>query len=155
PYAWSLANNTSMPAGLSLSSSGQITGIPTVAGTGTFTVQVTDGGSLPQTATQQLSVTITSPPSSFSIWTPAAAPTVSDSGPDSPVEVGVLFRSDANGTVSGIRFYKSATNTGTHIGSLWSSTGALLSTATFSNETASGWQQMSFGTPVAITANTV
>jgi len=46
-------------------------------------------------------------------------------------------------------------NTGTHIGSLWSSTGALLARATFTGETASGWQQVNFSSRVAITANTV
>ena len=45
-------------------------------------------------------------------------------------------------------------NTGTHVADLWSSTGTLLATATFSNETASGWQQVNFSTPVAITAGT-
>jgi hypothetical protein len=57
------------------------------------------------------------------------------------------------GTITGIRFYKSAKNTGTHTGTLWSSAGALLATATFTGETASGWQQVTFATPVAITAN--
>jgi hypothetical protein len=47
------------------------------------------------------------------------------------------------------------TNTGTHVGNLWSSAGTKLATATFSGETASGWQQVSFATPVAITSNTV
>jgi hypothetical protein len=37
---------------------------------------------------------------------------------------------------------------------LWSSSGTLLATATFSNETAVGWQQVNFATPVAITAGT-
>ena len=46
-------------------------------------------------------------------------------------------------------------NTGTHVGRLWSSAGQLLAQATFTNETASGWQQVSFATPVAIKANTV
>ena len=76
-------------------------------------------------------------------------------GPDSAVELGVKFRSDVAGTITGIRFYKASTNTGTHVGNLWSSTGTLLATATFANETASGWQQVNFSTPVAITANTV
>src|SRR5207248_7921362 len=56
---------------------------------------------------------------------------------------------------TGIRFYKHSANTGTHIGSLWSSTGTKLATATFAGETASGWQQVSFSSPVAITASTV
>src|SRR6185437_3913637 len=55
----------------------------------------------------------------------------------------------------GIRFYKSAGNTGTHVANLWTSNGALLATATFTSETASGWQQVNFPTPVAIVANAV
>ncbi|WP_037973160.1 DUF4082 domain-containing protein, partial [Streptosporangium amethystogenes] len=53
-----------------------------------------------------------------------------------------------------IRFYKGPQNTGTHVGSLWTSSGQLLASATFTNETASGWQQVNFPTPVNIAANT-
>jgi len=66
----------------------------------------------------------------------------------------VKFRSDVNGYVTGIRFYKAAGNTGTHVGNLWTSTGTLLASATFTGETASGWQQANFAIPVAISANT-
>ena len=52
----------------------------------------------------------------------------------SAVELGVKFQSSATGTVSGIRFYKSSQDTGTHTGELWSSTGTKLATATFTNE---------------------
>jgi hypothetical protein len=41
------------------------------------------------------------------------------------------------------------------VANLWTGTGTKLATATFTNETASGWQQVNFVTPVAITANTV
>jgi len=81
-----------------------------------------------------------------------ANPSVSDPG---AVELGVKFRSDVSGTITGIRFYKGTGNTGTHIGNLWSLSGQLLATATFANETATGWQQVNFATPVAITASTV
>ena len=57
-------------------------------------------------------------------------------------------------TITGIRFYKASANTGTHVGTLWTSTGTPLATATFAGETASGWQKVTFSTPVAITANT-
>ena len=89
------------------------------------------------------------------IWSAAATPTnVSD--PDTgSVELGVKFRSDVSGFITGIRFYKGPSNGGTHVGNLWSIGGALLATATFTNETASGWQQVDFATPVAIAANTV
>ena len=46
------------------------------------------------------------------------------------VEVGVRFRADQGGTITGVRFYKAAANTGTHVGNLWSSTGTLLASAT-------------------------
>jgi hypothetical protein len=78
-----------------------------------------------------------------------------DGGADSPVELGVKFRSDVAGTVKGIRFYKASTNTGTHVGSLWTSTGTRLASATFNKESASGWQQVNFSTPVSIAADTV
>src|SRR5262249_19069118 len=59
------------------------------------------------------------------------------------------------GTVVGVRFYKGKSSTGTHTGTLWTSTGTKLATVTFTNETATGWQQMNFAQPVAISANTV
>jgi hypothetical protein len=116
-------------------------------------VQVTDAGS--QAATKQLSITVTAPVIINTIWSATAVPGTVDSGPDAAVELGMKFKSDVNGTITSIRFYKSSNNTGTHVGNLWSSTGTLLASATFTSETASGWQQVNFATPVTITANTV
>ena len=53
-----------------------------------------------------------------------------------------------------MRFYKEPDDTGAHTGSLWSSTGQLLASGTFSGETASGWQELDFSSPVAVTAGT-
>ena len=69
------------------------------------------------------------------------------------VELGVKFRSDVAGYVKGVRFYKGATDGGPHTGSLWSTDGTLLATGTFVNETATGWQELQFASPVAIAAN--
>ena len=91
----------------------------------------------------------------YSIWSSSAAPTVSDDGGTSPVEVGVKFTADATGFISGIRFFKSSANTGAHIGNLWTSSGQLLATAAFTGETASGWQQVNFPSPILVTANTI
>ncbi|MFP2930651.1 DUF4082 domain-containing protein [Pyxidicoccus sp. 3LG] len=83
--------------------------------------------------------------------TPAVASVTNDS---SAVELGVKFKADVDGDILGVRFYKGASNTGTHVGHLWSATGQLLATATFTNETATGWQQVGFSTPVPVTAGT-
>ncbi len=90
-----------------------------------------------------------------SIWNNAFVPEGNLSVTDNQsLEVGVKFRTSVAGFVKGVRFYKGLTNTGTHIGKLWSSSGTLLSEATFVNETADGWQEVRFGVPVFIQANT-
>jgi hypothetical protein len=89
------------------------------------------------------------------IWPSTTVPAAIDNGASGPLELGVSFKSDVSGAITGIRFYKSSANTGVHVGRLWSHTGALLASVTFTGETASGWQQANFSYPVAITANTV
>ena len=90
------------------------------------------------------------PCSLFGVTTPL----ITDSGDNAPVELGLKFTADTSGFVTGVRFYKSAANTGPHTGSLWSSAGALLATANFSGESASGWQSVTFSSPVSVTAGT-
>jgi hypothetical protein len=154
PYTWTVASGA-LPPGLTLNATtGVIAGTPTTAGISTITVQATTGA---QSASRTLTITIAPPPSSGaqSIWSATAVPTGTDAGPDSAVELGVKFRADVAGDVTGIRFYKHALNTGTHVGNLWTSTGTRLASATFTGESASGWQQVTFASPVAIAANTV
>jgi hypothetical protein len=88
-------------------------------------------------------------------WNNTTLPGTASVNDPGPLEIGVKFTSDSSGYISGIRFYKGASNTGTHVGNLWTSSGQLLASATFTNETATGWQQVDFSTPVAISANTV
>jgi Domain of unknown function (DUF4082)/Bacterial Ig-like domain/Bacterial Ig domain len=86
----------------------------------------------------------------FGTQTPARA----DSGEATSVELGMKFTTSVNATVTGVRFYKSAANTGSHTGSLWSASGQRLATGTFTGETASGWQSLTFASPIPIRANT-
>ena len=69
--------------------------------------------------------------------------------------VGVQFQASSSGFITGVRFYKESDDTGAHIGSLWSASGtAAGQSGTFSGETASGWQELDFSSPVAVTAGT-
>src|SRR6185295_20400471 len=68
--------------------------------------------------------------------------------------LGMKFRSSVNGYIAGVRFYKGVDNTGVHVGNLWTSSGDLMATATFADETSTGWQEVRFATPVQIVANT-
>ena len=117
----------------------------------TITLKFTGAG---LTSVPSNSIVVSPANTSFTIFgnTTPGTTTTSDGR---AVELGVKFESSEAGYITGIRFYKGAGNTGTHVGHLWSSSGALLATATFTGETASGWQQVNFGTPVAIAANTI
>lgn len=77
-----------------------------------------------------------------------------DSGDNDPIELGLRFSPSTGGYVTGVRFFKSDLNTGTHTGSLWSLSGQRLAQATFANESASGWQSVLFDEPVEIHAGT-
>ena len=77
---------------------------------------------------------------------------VDDSEETTPVELGLRFKSQVPGEVTGVRFYKSAANTGVHTGSLWTTGGELIGQTTFTNETSTGWQTALFVEPVAIEA---
>jgi hypothetical protein len=126
-----------------------------------YTAQITGGSSgVKDVAGNPLAANFTwsfttaaAPTCPCSIWTPSTTPGP-NSGDSGAVELGVKFQADSNGFLTGLRFYKYSQNTGTHIGNLWSTNGTLLGTLTFNNETASGWQQASFTSPVAITAGT-
>ncbi len=87
-----------------------------------------------------------------SVWSDSVTPPVSNDA--QAVELGVKFRSEVDGFVTGLRFFKGAANTGTHIGHLWRADGTLLAEATFTGESASGWQEAQVSAPVAVTADT-
>jgi hypothetical protein len=88
------------------------------------------------------------------LWPNGEAISFLSVGAGGPIELGVKFRTEVDGYVAGVRFYKSAANTGTHVGSLWSASGQRLASATFGNESTSGWQELSFLPPLAVTAGT-
>ena len=125
---------------------------PTTIGPMTIKVRATDDSANLQSTPASVNVTSTYT-CPCSIFSASSTPAGTDTDA-TPIEVGVRFQAQVNGIVTGVRFYKGAGNTGTHTGTLWSSSGQQLATATFSGETASGWQQVLFSQPVAVTANT-
>ena len=123
------------------------------AGSGSVTIKsrATDDSGNTETPGSGVDATVNCPCSLFgNNYTPAVT-----SDTDTGVyELGMKFRSSVPGWVTGVRFYKGTGNGGTHTGSLWSSSGTLLATGMFTNETATGWQTMLFANPVQISADT-
>src|SRR5262249_17575314 len=106
-----------------------------------------------ETPSAGLSVRVVTPSIGYSIWTGAAVPAVIQTDAQA-VELGLQFRSDVAGPGPGGRFFQGGHNTRPHVGKLWGNRRHPTATATFSNESASGWQQVLFGAPVAVAANT-
>ncbi|HET6508231.1 MAG TPA: DUF4082 domain-containing protein [Baekduia sp.] len=144
PYIGTTAQATTTAAASATSAT--VTGLTN--GT-TYTFKVTATNAIGSTASDP-SAAVTPAQSIFDL----TVPSVVDGGDGTSVELGVKFKSDTFGAISGLRFYKAPGNTGTHVGSLWASDGTLLARATFTSESASGWQRVSFDQPVPITANT-
>lgn len=153
-YAWDFGDGTT-------STQQNLTHTYSSLGSYTVTLTVTGpGGSNSSRQTINVSSTTTATGSTWncpcSLWTSATTPTVASvPDPMAAVNLGVKFKTSDNGYIAGIRFYKGPSNTGTHVGTLWTSSGQKLAEATFSGETATGWQQVKFANPVAVTANTV
>ncbi|WP_426734695.1 DUF4082 domain-containing protein [Glutamicibacter sp. 2E12] len=108
---------------------------------------VDDSGNYPQKGTP-VPYEVTGPYSAYGQFTPQTP----DSGDGSSVELGLRFTAANDGYITGVRFYKSKANTGTHTGTLWNLNGTALATATFSNESAEGWQTAMFSNPVEVQA---
>ncbi|MBB2911628.1 hypothetical protein FHS43_002901 [Streptosporangium becharense] len=113
---------------------------------------VDDSGNVQGTPNERIVTVVAACP--CTLWPASTTPALASGGDPAAVEVGVKFQATRPGHISGIRFYKGVQNTGTHVGNLWTASGQLLATATFTNETASGWQQVNFATPVPVSSDT-
>ena len=123
---------------------------PQVAGTYTIKSRAVDDSINLEAPAAGRAVTVTAP-SYLTLFPGSSTPAIVNTTDASAVELGVRFQTSVAGSVSGIRFFKSSQDTGTHTGELWTSTGTRLATATFTNETASGWQSATFSSPVSLT----
>ena len=157
-------NNSTVAGSVSYNSSSNtatFTPSSALANDTTYTATIsgtdTDGVAMTSPYSWTFTTAVATPPPGqcpCSIWPDSTVPSVASWNDSSPVELGVKVRTDVSGWITGIRFYKGAGNTGTHVGSLWTSGGTLLAQATFTNESAAGWEQVNFTTPVAVSANT-
>jgi len=112
----------------------------------------TTGG---QTVSGQWSFTVAKAPSLAyprSLFNEEDGPAVEYYSDARETELGVRFRVDRPGLVLGVKFYKAPGDSVLHTGSLWSPSGQKLATATFTGESAAGWQEVRFAEPVHIDA---
>ena len=94
-------------------------------------------------------------PCPCSIFGLGSAPTVTPSSGDThAVEVGVKFSSDVNGWITGVRFYKGTGNTGPTSATCGARPASCWPRPPSPTRSATGWQQATSPSPVAVTAGT-
>jgi hypothetical protein len=123
----------------------------TLAGTDSTGAPVTSGGSWSFTTVKPAAVDGVCP---CSLYDDSTVPGIIQASDTNAVTLGVRFTALQTGAVSAVKFYKGPGNTGTHVGTLWSSGGAKLASGTFTNESTAGWETLTFATPVAVTSGT-
>ena len=154
-YTATAADGSPLPAWLAFNAATRtFSGTPAAANVGTLSVKVsaTDLGGL--AASETFNIAVTTAPTTVSLFSASNTPAQTNLNDGSQLEVGVKFTSSVAGQITALKFYRSASDTGSDILDLWTSTGTKLASATFTNTAASGWQTVSLATPVAIAANT-
>lgn len=114
PLTWSLVNGATLPAGLTMSSGGSISGTPTAAGVSpNFTVQVTDSETPPVTKQMTYSITTFDPTDPCSIVTNTNPQMLNGSyafvlqgfqattATGTPLAMAGSFAANGNGTITG------------------------------------------------------
>ena len=164
--SFTVVNSSGNAVAGSVSFNGSETGTATVAtftptsslaGSTTYTATVSgaqNASGTPMSSPYSWSFTTVGQPCPCSIWQDGTPTGAADTTDASPITLGVQFQAASSGYITGVRFYKEADNTGTQTGALWTASGTLLASGTFTNETASGWQELDFSAPVAVTAGT-
>ena len=89
----------------------------------------TDLGGL--AASETFNITAAPAPTTYSLFSASNTPTQTNLNDGQQLEVGVKFQSNVAGDITGIKFYRSANDTGQNVVDLWSATGTKLASATF------------------------
>ena len=147
-----IAGTTQGTVGLSGSTITYTPPSATFTGADSFAYTISDGHG--GTASATVALNVAAPAATQSLFSASDTPAKTNANDKKQVEVGVKFTSSVAGSITGIEFYRATGDTGPDIAQLWSSTGTLLASGTFSNTSASGWQTVTFSSPVAITAGT-
>ncbi|MEV8182561.1 DUF4082 domain-containing protein, partial [Specibacter sp. NPDC078692] len=114
----------------------------------------TQGATLADVSWQFSTADGSATPSNYSMFGALVPDTASNTDDSAAIELGVAFTPSVAGSVTAIRFFKGAGNTGAHTGSIWNAAGVRLATVAFTGETASGWQSATLTTPLQLTAGT-
>ena len=122
-------------------------------GPASFSYTISDGRG--GTATASVNLTVVPPGAApVGLFNDTVTPALTGYNDGSPLEVGMKFTSSVAGQITALQFYRNASDTGSNVVDLWTSTGTLLGSATFTNTSASGWQTVTLSSAVSIAANT-
>ena len=119
-YTATAADGSPLPAWLTFNAATRtFSGTPTAANVGTLGVKVsaTDLGGL--AASETFNIAVTTAPTTVSLFTASNTPAQTNLNDGSQLEVGVKFQSSVAGQITALKFYRSASDTGSDLLDLW------------------------------------
>ena len=126
----------------------------TQTGPATLLSRAVDDSGRIETPGAGVDVTVAERDCPCTIWSDTTTPANPANNDGQAIELGVKFRTTRDGYITALRFYKGAGTTGPYTGNLWTSGGLLSASQEFTGTTASGWQEVTLSSPVAVTADT-
>lgn len=118
------------------------------------TAAVTHASTQPKAVTAPVRSCTSSSTRPATLWNAADTAKASTSTTSTRTVLGVTIVPSRAGTITGLAFWKTNGNTGTHTASLWVN-GKRVVSGTFTRETASGWQWLKLAHPVSVTAGQI
>ena len=86
----------------------------------------------------------------YGIWGDSIVPANPADREATKVKLGLRFTTRRAGFIGGLQFYRDASNSGRHIGKLWTSRGRLLGKLTFPRSSTVGWVSAAFSRPIKV-----
>jgi hypothetical protein len=128
------------------------TWLPVATGSVTIQSRAVDDSANLETPSSSVTVNVAPPICPCALFV-GQQPAKTDWNDGSAHELGMKFQAAAPGNITAIRYWKAPNESGTHTGRIWSATGTLLASVTFTNESASGWQSQTLTSPLLIQGN--
>ncbi len=93
------------------------------------------------------------PPAMVNLFSAADLPQIAAVTDAFPYTLGIKLKTSNAGLVYGVKYYRGVMNDGPHVGAVFDDKGQLLSSATFADESPTGWQSVYFSKPVPIASD--
>jgi hypothetical protein len=142
---------------VALAANGDVVFTPTAGYTGvaTFVYKIADPSGATANAKVEINVKAAPPPAPVigeGLWDDNQVPAMLTDPDRAATQLGVKFTANVDGTISGVSFFRGPAATNADSVKLWTASGQLVASATTGDKSTTGWIDVKFASPVAVSA---